>query len=321
MLRMRRWRVADDPAVPWPDDVLAERSGLRTPGLPPSGPRLRSAPWAWALAAPALSLFALGFVLPLLTVAVLSLLSGNPVSNPRVVWTTRNYARLVADDYYVSVLLTTLLLAVATTIAALLIGYPLAYRLARMKPGPGRSLLLMAVLAPMLIGIVIRTYAWMTLLSEQGLINAGLRRLGLISAPLPLMYNRFGIVVALVHIYTPYMVLTLAGVLARIDRRLEEAAQGLGASPPRSFFEVTLPLSLPGILAGSLLVFALAVSAYVTPTLIGGFQVTTLPMLIYQQINGSLNLGFAGALGVLLLAVSLAVVAFYGWAARRVVRA
>jgi putative spermidine/putrescine transport system permease protein len=135
--------------------------------------------------------------------------------------------------------------------------------------------------------------------------------LGWIDSPLQLMYNEFGTVVALVHIYVPYMVLTLTGVIGRIDERLEQAARNLGANRFRAFLEVTLPLSLPGILAGSLLVFALSISAYVTPFLMGGTDVLTLPMLIYQQVGASFNLGFAGALGVILLAVSLVVVLAY----------
>ena len=111
--------------------------------------------------------------------------------------------------------------------------------------------------------------------------------------------------------YVPYMVLTLVGVIGRIDERLEHAAQNLGASPLRAFLEVTLPLSLPGILAGSLLVFALAISAYVTPILMGGFQIMTLPMLIYQQISSSFNVGFAAALGMVLLTISLVLVIAY----------
>jgi putative spermidine/putrescine transport system permease protein len=163
----------------------------------------------------------------------------------------------------------------------------------------------------MLTGIVVRTFAWMTLLQDRGVVNTTLIALGWIEKPLPLMYNEFGTIVALVHIYVPFMVLTLTGVIGRIDLRLEEAARSLGANRLRAFAEVTLPLSLPGMLAGSLLVFALAISAYVTPFLMGGTDVLTLPMLIYQQIGSSFNLGFAGALGVVLLIVSLAVVIAY----------
>jgi putative spermidine/putrescine transport system permease protein len=169
----------------------------------------------------------------------------------------------------------------------------------------------MAVIAPLLTGIVVRTFAWMTVLGDRGVINVTVQWLGLATKPLPLMYNEFGVVVGLVHIYVPFMVLTLVGVIGRIDLALEEAARGLGASRLRAFLEVTLPLSLPGILAGSLLVFALAISAYVTPVLLGGNNVLTLPMLIYQQVSASFNLGFAGALGVVLLAVSLTLVFAY----------
>ncbi|MDU6832891.1 MAG: ABC transporter permease [Bradyrhizobium sp.] len=169
---------------------------------------------------------------------------------------------------------------------------------------------LMAVMS-VLTGIVVRTFAWMTLLSDKGVINQVLAALGLISTPLQLMYNESGIIIGLVHIYVPFMVLTLTGVIGRIDERLEQAAENLGASPWRAFLEVTLPLSLPGILAGSLLVFALAISAYVTPILLGGFQIMTLPILIYQQISANFNVGFAAALGMVLLAISLMLVIAY----------
>jgi len=240
-----------------------------------------------------------------------AVLTGNPVTAPHVEFTLKHYRRMLDDDYYAEVLLTTLRLGLFTTLAALLIGYPLAHWMARMRSRFGYALLLMTVLAPLLTGVVVRTYAWMTLLSDKGVINALLLRWGVVAAPVPLMYNEFGIVLALVHIYVPYMVLTLAGVIGRIDERLEEAARNLGASRFRAFLEVTLPLSLPGILAGSALVFALAISAYVTPILMGGFQVMTLPILIYQQISSSFNIGFAAALGLVLLTISLALVAFY----------
>jgi putative spermidine/putrescine transport system permease protein len=168
------------------------------------------------------------------------------------------------------------------------------------------------VIAPLLTGIVVRTFAWMTILQDKGVINTTLISLGVIEKPLALMYNEFGTVVALVHIYVPFMVLTLTGVIGRIDERLEQAARSLGASRIRAFIEVTLPLSLPGILAGSLLVFALSISAYVTPSLMGGTNVLTLPMLIAQQVLGTpFNPNFAGALGVILLSVCLAIVIAY----------
>jgi putative spermidine/putrescine transport system permease protein len=265
---------------------------------------------AWAIV-PAALLFVLFFALPFGVMAALSLLSGNPVSNPNVAFTSRNYVRLVDSDLYFDALVATLRIGFVTTALALAIGYPLAHWMAGMRSRFGHALLLMAVIAPMLTGIVVRTFAWMTLLADRGVINTTLAWLGFIEKPLPLMYGEFGVVVGLVHIYVPFMVLTLVGVIGRIDPALEEAARNLGAGRLRTFVEVTLPLSLPGILAGSLLVFALAISAYVTPVLLGGGNVLTLPMLIYQQVSASFNLGFAGALGVVVLAVSLALVVGY----------
>jgi putative spermidine/putrescine transport system permease protein len=256
-------------------------------------------------------LFVLFFILPFGVMAALSFLSGNPVSNPNVTFTWRHYIRLFDSDLYFDALVATMRIGAITTVIALLIGYPLAHLMARMHSRVGHALLLMAVIAPLLTGIVVRTFAWMTLLGDRGVINTTLQWLGWTGRPLPLMYNEFGVVIGLVHIYVPFMVLTLVGVIGRIDPTLEEAARGLGASRLRTFLEVTLPLSLPGILAGSLLVFALAISAYVTPVLLGGNNVLTLPMLIYQQVSSSFNLGFAGALGVVLLAVSLALVFAY----------
>jgi len=275
-----------------------------------SGQRIQISPIAWAIA-PAALLFILFFILPFGVMGALSLLSGNPVSNPNVTFTWRHYNRLFDSDLYFDALVATMRIGAVTTIVALLIGYPLAHWMARIKSRVGHAVLLMAVIAPLLTGIVVRTFAWMTLLSDRGVINTIAQWLGLAEKPLPLMYNEFGVIVGLVHIYVPFMVLTLVGVIGRIDVTLEEAARGLGASRLRTFLEVTLPLSLPGILAGSLLVFALAISAYVTPVLLGGNNVLTLPMLIYQQVSASFNLGFAGALGVVLLAVSLALVFAY----------
>jgi putative spermidine/putrescine transport system permease protein len=260
---------------------------------------------------PSSLLFILFFFLPIGLMAMMSFLTGNPVVAPNVTFTTRHYARMIGDPYYLEVIWTTIRIGFLTTLIALAIGYPLAHWMARIKSRAGHALLLMAVLAPMLTGIVVRTFAWMTLLSDKGVINQTLISFGLISQPLKLMYNETGVVIGLVHIYVPFMVLTLTGVIGRIDERLEQAAENLGASPLRAFLEVTLPLSLPGVLAGSLLVFALAISAYVTPILLGGFQIMTLPILIYQQISANFNVGFAAALGMVLLVVSLALVVAY----------
>jgi putative spermidine/putrescine transport system permease protein len=281
--------------------------------------RSKVSPIAW-LVAPAGLFFVLFFLLPFAVMVLFSVLTGNPLQRPNVTFSTRQYERLLDDSLYVESLWSTLKIGAITTAAAVILGYPLAHWLARMRSRAGHALLLITVIAPMLTGIVVRTFAWITILSDKGVINATLIGLGLTAAPLPLMYNELGTVIALVHIYVPFMVLTLAGVIGRIDERLEEAAMSLGASPIRAFLEVTLPLSLPGILAGSLLVFALAISAYVTPYLMGGQQVLTLPMLIYQQVAATFNLAFAGALGVVLLVVSIALVIAYNHVLGRTAR-
>jgi putative spermidine/putrescine transport system permease protein len=272
--------------------------------------RRRPAAVAW-LVAPALLVFVPFFVVPFGVMAVMSFLSGSPLDAAPLVPTPRHYLRLLDDELYSDALLATLRIGAVTALLTLLIGYPLAHWMARLRSRLGHALLLMAVIAPMLTGIVVRTFAWMTLLQDQGVINTLLIGAGWTRAPLKLMYNELGTVIALVHIYVPFMVLTLSGVIGRIDVRLEQAARNLGASAPRAFLEVTLPLSMPGILGGSLLVFALAISAYITPLMMGGNAVLTVPMLIYQQVGASFNVNFAAALGVVLLAVSLLVVVAY----------
>jgi putative spermidine/putrescine transport system permease protein len=283
------------------------------------GAAKRVSPVAW-LIAPAALFFLAFFVLPFAAMALFSVLTGNPLQRPNVTFTTRHYERIADDSLYLEALLSTLKIGAVTTLASLLLGYPIAHWLARVRSRTGHALLLIAVIAPMLTGIVVRTFAWITILSDKGVVNATLAGLGLIGSPLPLMYNELGTTIALVHIYVPFMVLTLAGVIGGIDERLEEGAMSLGASPIRAFLEVTLPLSLPGILAGSLLVFALAISAYVTPYLMGGQQVLTLPMLIFQQVAATFNTAFAGALGVLLLVVSVALVVAYNRVLGRLAR-
>lgn len=260
---------------------------------------------------PLLALFVGFFVIPLIVMAVISLLSGNPMSDSDVHFTLDNYRKIFSDSLYIEVLWDTLWLGVLTTVFTVLIGYPLAIQLARARSPKVRTLLLVAILSPMLTGIVVRTYAWMALLSDNGIINSALVSAGITDETWPLMYNTFGVVVALVHIYVPFMVLTVTGVIGKIDLRLEEAARSLGATKFRSFVEVTLPLSMPGIIAGSLLVFSLAISSYVTPILMGGFSVLTLPILIYQQLSGVFNFAFAAALSFLLLSVSLVIVIAY----------
>ena len=286
--------------------IEAAPVAARQPSREKVGPNVM----AW-LIMPCVLLFAIFFVMPIGLMAMMSFLTGNPVVQPDVEFTTSHYVRFATDSYNWAVLWATLRIGLLVTFFTLLLGYPLAHLLARVHSRVLHAWLLMAVLAPMLTGIVVRTFAWMTILSDTGVINKTLLGMGAITEPLPLLNSETGIVIGLTHIFIPYMVLTLTGVIGRIDERLEQAARNLGASPLRAFIEVTLPLSVPGILAGSLLVFALSISSYVTPLLMGGFQIMTLPLMIYQQIAASFNIGFAAALGMVLLVISLVLVLAY----------
>ncbi|MBM3220758.1 MAG: ABC transporter permease [Candidatus Rokubacteria bacterium] len=227
-------------------------------------------------------------------------------------WTVtfHHYARFLSDGFYLGVLWDTLVLGVIVTAIALLLGYPLAYHLARTR-SRWKPLLIVCILSPLLVGIVIRCYGWMILLADRGLINATLVERGWIAKPLPLMYNTFGVAIALVHVFLPFMILSLTGVLKRIDPALLEASQTLGASRVRTFVEVTLPLSLPGILAGSLLTFSLAISSFVVPILLGGFKVQVLPMIVYEQVLSVFDWPFGAANAFVLLVISVALIAVY----------
>ena len=261
------------------------------------------------LLSPYVLLLLVFFAAPL---ALMLVISVSRQSFGEMEWTItfHHYARFFSDGFYLGVLWDTLLLGAIVTVVSLLLGYPLAYHLAitrsRWKP-----LLIVFILSPLLVGIVIRCYGWMILLADRGLINATLVENGWLEKPLPLMYNRFGIALGLVHVFLPFMVLSLTGVLKRIDPHLIEASKTLGASPRRAFFEVTLPLSLPGILAGSLLVFSLAISSFVVPILLGGFKVQVLPMIVYEQILSVFDWPFGAANAFVLLVISVALIAVY----------
>jgi putative spermidine/putrescine transport system permease protein len=261
------------------------------------------------LLSPYVLLLLVFFAAPL---ALMLVISVSRQSFGEMEWTItfHHYARFFSDGFYLGVLWDTLLLGAIVTLVSLLLGYPLAYHLAltrsRWKP-----LLIVFILSPLLVGIVIRCYGWMILLADRGLINATLVEHGWLTKPLPLMYNRFGIALGLVHVFLPFMVLSLTGVLKRIDPHLIEASKTLGASPRRAFFEVTLPLSLPGILAGSLLVFSLAISSFVVPILLGGFKVQVLPMIVYEQILSVFDWPFGAANAFVLLVISVALIAVY----------
>jgi len=219
----------------------------------------------------------------------------------------------VAEDQrlYLDVLGRSLWVSLCVTGLCLLIAYPISFTMSTLSPGLA-NVALMMVLLPFWTSVLVRTSAWFVLLQKEGLVNATLLSIGLISAPESLMFNRFGVVIALSHVLLPYMVLTLYAVMKGIDPQYVRSAASLGANPWQVFHRVYLPQVLPGVAAGCLLVFILALGSYVTPALVGGRHDQMIAYFIAFNVNQTVNWGLAAALSTLLLAVVLALYPLYG---------
>ncbi|MEZ5819126.1 MAG: ABC transporter permease [Hyphomicrobiaceae bacterium] len=227
-------------------------------------------------------------------------------------FTLAHYAKALGELYYWETLLLTFKLSLFVTVATLLIGYPLAYFIVRqVKSRLVRSLLYIVVITPLFTSNIVRAFGWMVLLGRRGMVNDSMIALGIIERPVPLLYGQTSIVIGLTYIMSPFMVLTVASVLQNIDRSLEEASRDLGAGAWSTFTKVTLPLSLPGVIAGSLIVFTLSVSAYVTPSILSGGRQNVTSMLIFQQYGAILNFEFGAALSIVLLVTTLILVLAY----------
>ncbi len=228
------------------------------------------------------------------------------------------YARFFARRDYVDVLLRTLWVAGLTTLASLAIGYPVAWAVARHKGR--RDWLLVLIILPWLVSVVVRTYGWIVILGNRGLANAFLGWLGVLDTPLKLMFNTTGIVIGLVHVFCPFMILAILAVFLHIERSLEEASMSLGAGPWLTFRKVILPLSLPGVISGTMIVYLMATGAIVTPLLLGGLRDRMLGTQIYQEMFQVFDYPKAAAMAVILTATALAVVLPLGALERRVSR-
>jgi putative spermidine/putrescine transport system permease protein len=255
----------------------------------------------FALITPATALLVIGFVVPILILLLYSFYTPVPGGGMRPVLTVQNYTRFLFDNLYYRVIWRSLQLGVTVTLICLLLGYPLAYRLARTRGSGRRGLIVMLLLFPLMTSVVVRSFGWLVLLGDNGLLNIVLLRLHIVDAPVRLLYTNTGTIIALVEVLLPFMVLSLMAVIQNIHRSLEEAASSLGAGDWRVFVDVVLPLSMPGVAAGSILVFILAVGAFVTPALIGGAKILVVPMLVYQQAMGVLNWPFAAAISFIFL--------------------
>jgi putative spermidine/putrescine transport system permease protein len=253
---------------------------------------------------------ALVFVMPIASLAGLSFYS---MTGPAAVGdqpTLENYQHFLTDVFYLRVIYNTFWLGGVVVLCCLIIGYPVSYFLARTH-SRWRGLLLFLVVAPLLVSAVVRNIGWFPILSNNGLVNWLLMKSGLTSQPIALISNLTGVVIGLVHALLPFMILTLTTVIQRIDPELENAASSLGAGPIRTFLQVLLPLSLPGIIGGSLLVFTMAIAAYTTPVIMGGNRVLVMATFIGQQFRTVLDyaLGATSAVVLMLLAGILSLVA------------
>ncbi len=225
--------------------------------------------------------------------------------------TAANYLAVLTDPFYLGLVARTLGLGLVVTLVSLGLGYPLALRIVRAGPGLKRVLLAVTV-SPLLINLVVRSYAWLVLLGDHGVLNTGLQRLGLIGAPLPLGGTMLSVTLGLVHICLPLMILSLLGALEAIDPALIDAATSLGASRAKILRRVVVPLSWPGVGAGSLLVFTFAISAFITPSLLGGNRVSTLGTLIYEKFTFAANWPMGATLVMVLLLINVGVIALHG---------
>jgi len=258
------------------------------------------------LALPLAAFFAVFFLAPLAILIFVSLHTDPSMTRMGLT----QYARFLLDPFSLQVLGNTLWVGVEVTVLCLLLGFPMAWAYLR-APKWAQTALIIVVLLPLLTSVVVRTFAWIVILGRQGIINTALISLGVIDSPLRLLYTEGGMVLALAQVQMPLMVLPLITALSRLDPNLLDASLALGAGQWRTFRKVTLPLTLPGIVAGCLLTYAAAITAFITQTLVGGGQLLFMPMYIYQQSSTLNNWPFAAAVSIIFLVAVLAVVSVF----------
>lgn len=270
----------------------------------------RSRVAVYALLLPPLAMFLGLYLLPLVNLFVLSFFAFDRVTGTLGGATLVNYTKVLGDPFYLEVLWRTMRIGLLATVCSLVLGYPVAYVLARSR-GRLRAYLTLGILAPLLVSVVVRTFGWLVILGPNGLVNSPLVGLGLVSEPLKLLYTETAIVLGLTHVFLSFMVLSIAAALGRIDPALLRAAQNLGANERQTFVRVVLPLSLPGVAAGCLIVFTLATSAFITPALLGGPRVKVMSFLAYQQTLLLSDWPSGAAIAFVLLAITGAAVLVY----------
>jgi putative spermidine/putrescine transport system permease protein len=252
-------------------------------------------------------------LIAMLVILRFSFYSWSPETGMTSTWTLDNYIAFFADPFNYRALVTTLRIAVVTTVFAIVLGYPVAYLLSISRH---KTLLLALIVLPLFVDLLIRAYGWVVLLSRNGLVNQLLVASGLAERPVRFLGTEIAVVLELLHEVLPFMILPIARVLERGDPMLREAAIGLGASRLTAFLRITLPLSLPGVIAGSLLTFSIAASAFAAPLILGGGRVLMISILIQQQMSWLLNWAAGSATSIVLVLLVSGLLLGYGRALR-----
>jgi putative spermidine/putrescine transport system permease protein len=273
-------------------------------------------PIAVGLLLPIALVNAIGFLAPVANLFRMSFNEATGGGGLREAFTFANYVAFLTDPFYLGLVGNSVLVSVLITIITLVVSYPIALFIHRAPPR-WQSILTIICISPLLVSAVVRTYGWMLLLGDQGIINGALTGIGAMTAPIRLTNNLTGVVIGLVEILMPYMILALLAGFGRLDRTFEEAAQSLGARPWVSFRRIVVPLTFPGIALGCLLCFVLAISSFITPKLLGGGRVFLLATEIYDQAIVLLNWPLAATMSIIVLVIFGLALVVYG----RVVRA
>ena len=283
----------------------------------PAGAGRRAPGWtAAAMIGPASLVVTIGILLPVVILFRYSLNRFTPGRFMVEAVTAENYVKFVTDPFYVGVLARTLRVATVCTLLCLLLGFPVAYCLARTR-SRFKNLLLMAMVLPLFVGNAVRAAGWMVMFGQRGAVNAALQGVGVLGQPLQIMYTEFAVVVGIVAVNLPFVVLSIQATLEGLDRALEEAALSLGAAPAQAFRRVVLPLAMPGVITGVTLCFILAMNAYATPVLLGGPLFQVMGPTVYDQFVGVSNWPFGAALAFVLMAATLVLTVTSNWLAHR----
>jgi putative spermidine/putrescine transport system permease protein len=261
---------------------------------------------AWLLLSPAVVFLGVFFAVPIMLVATTSFIAGSGGL------AFGQYRRFLLDGFYRGFLTETVLVSVMTTAACVVLSFPLAYQLARARPGT-KGVLLTLLIAPLMVGDVVRGYGWLIAIGDFGVVNQMLMGLGIVQKPVRLIFTPTGVVLGLVEVLLPFMVLPLAAAIGSIPPELEEAARSLGARHARVFRKVVFPLSLPGLAAGVVIVFALSMGSFAIPLFLGGVKVNMVGPLIFQQATLTVDWPFAAAVSSVLFATSLLLLMIYAW--------